>query len=206
MGISGSGKSTIGKSLADRFSIPFLDADDLLLKDKIELQINALRESKAEVSYTLWGSFCNGSDIKECKIEHNYLLLQSGKDIMKSFGIDRWYVPLNSWLIKRRVIQRAGYWNTSITTNDDGEYLSRVLYWTTRVICVNSIQCLFRIHKGTSLSLIDTKSKAESALKSWILIKDLMKTYPDSKQMLSYPLKGLYIIFIETYILYILYI
>ena len=26
-----------------------------------------------------------------------------------------------------------------------------------------------------------------------------MKTYPDSKQMLSYPLKGLYIIFIETY-------
>lgn len=36
MGISGSGKSTIGKSLADRLSIPFLDADDFHPSENIK--------------------------------------------------------------------------------------------------------------------------------------------------------------------------
>lgn len=36
MGISGSGKSTIGKNLADRLSIPFLDADDFHPSENIK--------------------------------------------------------------------------------------------------------------------------------------------------------------------------
>lgn len=36
MGISGSGKSTIGKTLADRLSIPFLDADDFHPSENIK--------------------------------------------------------------------------------------------------------------------------------------------------------------------------
>lgn len=174
--------------------IQFLDADDLLHKDKIKRQIETLKASGALISYTLWSGFTSTIDQSQKFRFHKlpYAKERSGKELMISFGLDNWFMPVFCWLTHRSLIDKAGHWDITISNNDDGEYFSRVLYHADNVICEDAILAYYRMLESNSLSTFNSKEKIDAAYRSYQLIEKLVAN-DSNRKLLSYPKRMYYI-------------
>lgn len=167
----------------------FLDADDILAPSKIEKQLALMDVQQADLCYTPWVNFKN--DIfdtqKQFKFSHlDHSLNRSGKELLISFGMDNWFILTVSWLVKRELIEKAGYWNPAKCPNDDGEYFSRVLFWAKRVVCSETVLAYYRLTSNDSLGKLNSALKVDASYKSFLLIEALLLTCNDTR-LLSYP-------------------
>jgi len=114
--------------------IQWLDHDDLLSRDKIELQIavaTALNSPRTLLS-------CASGDFFYCpqraKFRPNPLWqdLTPLEWLMAKMGQNLW-MQTSTWLTSRELLTTAGKWNTEMLTDDDGEYYCRVLLQSTGV-------------------------------------------------------------------------
>lgn len=115
--------------------IQFLDADDLLSPKKIEAQIQALKSRSEFLSFTNTDSFSDGiiePDIRKPQNELKYYhdpidfiikMFYRGSPQDNHFGM----IQTNAWLTHRSIIDKAGFWNESLSVNDDGEFFCRVM-------------------------------------------------------------------------------
>lgn len=186
----------VGVSKSKGIYIQFLDADDILHSNKIELQVQKMLLEDADISFTQWAHFSTDvSKHSEFKFKNiNYSNTCTGKELLISFGMENWFMPVFTWLIHKELIQKAGEWNVEITNNDDGEYFSRVLYDAQKVICVNQILSYYRVLPSNSLSKVNSIKKVESAMKSYHLITELLKK-DENTALLSYAKRMYYMIF-----------
>src|SRR5690606_2142440 len=122
------------------------------------------------------------------RLNHN--LNRNGKDILISFGMDNWFILTVSWLVKRELIAKAGFWNPAKCPNDDGEYFSRILFWSEKVVCCDEILAFYRKTSNDSLSKLNSPTKIEASYHSFHQIEALLRTC-DDPVLLSYP-KRLY--------------
>lgn len=177
--------------------IQFLDADDILHKNKIEFQLKKMLQDKADVSFTTWASFLKDvTKHSEFKFKNiDYSKTRTGKEVMVSFGMDNWYMPPVAWLTHKSLIAKAGDWDIEITNNDDGEYFSRILYNTKKVVCVEQILCFYRVTPKISLSSLNSIDKFQSAMLSYDLITQLLKKDIDT-ELLSYSKRMYYNMYI----------
>jgi glycosyltransferase involved in cell wall biosynthesis len=177
--------------------IQFLDADDILHHNKIEAQIKAMLYQNAGISFTPWINFSNnvnkGNRFRFDKI--NYTKTRSGKELMLSFGMDNWFMPVCCWIIHKNLIEKAGDWNINISNNDDGEYFSRVLFYAEKVICIDEILAYYRVMPTNSLSKMNSMHKIDDAFESYRLITALMATNSEPA-LLSYPKRLYYMQFL----------
>lgn len=176
--------------------IQFLDADDIIYPEKIEKQIKQMEADNADLSFTFWNTFSDDKNkFQEFPFSRiNFSNIRSGKDIMHSFGINNWYILIHAWLVKKSLIEKAGYWNPYISNNDDGEYFSRILIWSECVNVVEEALCAVRRNAESTLSVVNTEKKAISAFNSWKLIYSLILSTND-KKLLAYPKRGFYVNF-----------
>jgi glycosyltransferase involved in cell wall biosynthesis len=189
-----------GLAIAKGDYIQFLDADDVLHPNKIERQVGQMQLENADLSFTAWENFVD--DVvasQEFRFKHlNFSAIGTGRDLMYSFGMQNWFVPTVAWLVSRDLIVRAGFWNPyKGGLNDDGEYFSRILFWSNKVSRVNEVLAFYRMTPGVSLSNINTEEKAMSSFKSSKLIHALMLSTNDER-LLSYAKRGFYIDYIFT--------
>jgi glycosyltransferase involved in cell wall biosynthesis len=115
-------------SLSQGDYVQWLDHDDLLAPDKIEKQVQVLEQagSKRTLYSSRWGSFmfrpsravfvptalwCDLSPAEYMlrKMEHNL------------------FMQTSVWLVSRELCEAAGPWDTTMVSDDDGEYFCRVL-------------------------------------------------------------------------------
>jgi glycosyltransferase involved in cell wall biosynthesis len=188
----------LGLEFATGDYIQFLDADDLLHPEKLELQQRHMLEQDVQLSFTLWSSFTRSppSEYKP-SYTHDYGVSRSGAELLVSFGHDGWFIPIHSWLTQKELIEKAGHWNPLLTTNDDGEFFSRVLMHCERVVCLDQNFAYYRRENANSLSRLTTSKKLQSAYDSWRLIHALVACRP-GKEPLVYPQRAFYILFWET--------
>ena len=188
-----------GLSLAKGEYIQFLDADDILHPDKLKKQVSLMEKEDADLSFSYWENFTNDVTTSQTfRFPHiPFDSIQNGRDVIRSFGEDNWFVVPAAWLVKKELIEKAGYWNEFITNNDDGEYFSRILFWSQKVSIVKESLAFYRLTDDVSLSTMNTEQKAYSALYSWKLIHTLLSGSHD-KRLLSYPKRGFYVIFLMT--------
>ena len=183
----------LGLSIAKGDYIQFLDADDLLHPNKLEVQVNQMELQKADLSMTFWSNFSTTTEMAEPFKFRNlsFSSLQDGKDILRSFGMNNWFVVPIAWLTRRELLEKAGFWNEHISNNDDGEYFARVLFHASKVICIDEVLGYYRTTvSSNSLSKLNSESKINSAFESYQLIEKLLQEDIDSNLM-SYP-KRLY--------------
>jgi glycosyltransferase involved in cell wall biosynthesis len=148
--------------------IQWLDADDLLGPDKIELQLQLLEQfpSRRTLLSSAWGAFiyrqphttfiptalwCDQSplDWLSRKMEHNI------------------YMQTGTWLVSRELTEEAGPWDTRLSYDDDGEYFCRVLLRSDGVRFAPSAKVHHRRRNPTRLSFIGrSHEKMSSAFQS----------------------------------------
>lgn len=177
--------------------IQFLDSDDLLHPDKIEKQLKHILDTGADVCFSPWTNFLS-SDSLGGQFRFNSLDYQptrSGKEMLFSFGMDNWFIPVFSWLINRELIQKSGDWNEELTNNDDGEYFTRILLEAKKVVCIDEILGYYRVSENDSLSMLNSKAKIKSSLKSYELIERHIRNAGEW-ELLCYP-KRLYFTFYQ---------
>jgi glycosyltransferase involved in cell wall biosynthesis len=188
-----------GLDIASGEYIQFLDADDVLHHDKIKTQVEAMLKTNADLSFTGWGNFKeNPNHSQKFKFRNiNFSRIKNGLDIFKSFGKESWYIPTLSWLTKRELITKAGYWNPSFCPNDDGEFFARVIFWSQNVIPIKDKLAYYRISSAETLSKLSSKSRIEASITSWEQITSLLKSLND-EDVMYYPKRSYHYLYRAT--------
>jgi glycosyltransferase involved in cell wall biosynthesis len=155
--------------------IQFLDADDLLNRDKIASQVVQLIQYPDHLGLCGTIHFQDGTDPLSYPLKHEWL--SEGSDdpadfLIKLYGGDLigaeygGMVQPNAWLTPRHLIEKAGFWNETKNPDDDGEFFCRV------ILASKGIKYLF---EGINFYRKFESSKSWSAQKSYEACCSILK-------------------------------
>ena len=174
--------------------IKWLDSDDLLSHDLLFSQVNAVStnlENKYILVTSKWNYFTD--TIKGVKpmvkqINKNY---NNGFDLLCDFGTYNTYLPPHVYLVRRELIIKSGLWNESLSINQDGEFFTRVLLNTSRVIHAENGMAFYRYGLlNDNVSSFSTSKKSRDSILSWILIDNYIKLYTKQNHSIEYVENG----------------
>lgn len=153
--------------------IQYLDADDLIGREKIECQVVRLVDYPGCVASSEWGRFYGSPDEAPFEPEPvwrdldplDWLVLSRGE------GLGMMFPAL--WLIPSQIIRAVGPWAEELTFNNDAEYFTRILLAAERVLFCEGARCYYRSGLGDSLS----GGKSIKALASGFRVLELCESY-----------------------------
>lgn len=129
----------IKKASGDLFQ--FLDADDILENRKLELQVKSYRANGDEFVYSgIMGFIINDQKNLEPDFDFYYKNLKVESYFRAMFSHFGKYYTTGMWLIPRFLIEKTHGWDEKVLINNDGEYFSRIILFSSGVIfCPGSI-------------------------------------------------------------------
>lgn len=157
--------------------IQYLDADDLISKDKIKNQVALLLDNESSIASCGWLRFTNeyeGFPIKKQVINKSYIEPYK-------WLVDAWTnaeMGLNSiWLTPRKIITKAGKWNENLRINQDGDFFCRVLLEANTIIYCENAVVYYRITPNSITQKKVTKAVLEHQLYSYHLYEGYLTNY-----------------------------
>jgi Glycosyltransferases involved in cell wall biogenesis len=165
--------------------IQWLDADDLLSRDKIAKQMEMAEGcgSRRMLFSSAWGYFmyrpakakfiptplwCDQSPTE-------WLLRKMGQNL---------HMQTATWLVSRELTEAAGPWDTQLLVNNDGEYFCRVLLKSDGVRFVPDARVFYRIAGFQCVSYIgQSERKMESLFRALQLHITYLQTLEDSDRV-----------------------
>ena len=124
--------------------IQFIDADDLIASDKIERQIARLINNPKCVASCEWGRFYTTPD--ETRFDPDPVWCDLGAldwlCASRADGLGMLFPAI--WLVPRPIVDAAGPWDELLTLGDDGEYFTRILLASERVLFCPGARCYYR--------------------------------------------------------------
>ena len=179
-----------GLELAKGSLIQFLDADDLLSIDKIQIQVEALGNSETKVAVCSTVQFQENGRPEDSSIaEYDEQFLFS-TERPTEFLIKLWggydqkggMVQPNAWLSPRSVIDKAGPWNEGLSLDDDGEFFARVILQTKGIIKTGGLNYYRKFNTRHSLSGSTSYDAIKSLLQSALSKKNQLLDKSQSKE------------------------
>lgn len=134
--------------------VQYLDADDLLSREKIEAQIRLLETQPADyVASCRWGKFKESpadATMEELPVFADFSPLEWLLTSWKGGGM----MAIHSWLIPMGVVRNAGTWDEELTRNpaDDGEYMCRVLLQSRGIAFCDTTAAYYRVPEAGHVS------------------------------------------------------
>jgi glycosyltransferase involved in cell wall biosynthesis len=156
--------------------IQFLDADDVLDRDKIRVQMERLESAPSAIASSAWGRF--RSDPNEAAFSPEAVWRDFAPE---EFLITSWLgggmMPNFAWLTPRAVIDKAGGWNERLSLNDDGEFFCRVALASSGILFCNDARGYYRTGTDGTLSRRRDQAAIASAFEAielscgWLLAR-----------------------------------
>lgn len=145
--------------------IQWLDADDLLAPDKIELQLAALRESdsKRTLLSSAW-AFFNYRPQRARFVSTSLWHDLSPVDWLSRKMGENLHMQTATWLTSRELAEAAGPWDTRLLSDDDGEFFCRVLLASEGTRFVPEARVFYRATPSGRLSHVGTSDRKKDAL------------------------------------------
>ena len=157
--------------------IQFLDSDDNISNDKLSNQIKLLENNSLNsIATCKWGTF--NSKIDNAVIHENlkaYNNFENPLDFINAMGESICYFPIHSYLIRRKIIKKAGNWNEYLSLNDDGEFMIRIVINSHRICFSKDSVAFYRLPGKDNLSVFNDEIKVKEAIYSWELIENYLK-------------------------------
>lgn len=175
----------LGLSFATGEFIQYLDADDLMREDKVEVQMKYILSQSdpfSVVAACRWIRFAGivsnmiGGKGPGGAAEND--LLPADWLVMRPYNLQL----LHGWLTPRRLIDAAGPWDESMTLDDDGEFFSRVVACSAKVLFCKETLVYYRMSESAPtlsfFSKFDSNqancAKLESSLRSAFTFKRVL--------------------------------
>ena len=161
--------------------IVFLDADDVMASNKIELQLKALsKKPEGWVASCAWAK-CKTNTKEAIITPQKVWNIQNPIDwCLQSWMGEGMMIP-GCWLIPKPIIDKAGLWDERLSLHDDGEFMCRVLLASKGNVFVENTLVYYR-QQGNSLSRQHkSKMAAESALLVYKSYQKEILKFKDSK-------------------------
>src|SRR6266700_5168254 len=165
--------------------IQYLDADDILLPDKIEMQLAALRgsDSRRILLSSPWAPFYHrtrpGRFVRNSLCQDLFpveWLLRKMRE-----GI---HMQNATWLVSRELAKTAGPWDTRLHFDQDGEYFCRVLLASEGTRFVPRTGVYYRMSGMNRVSFIgNSDKKKDSLLLSMKLHIQYLRSLEDSERI-----------------------
>jgi glycosyltransferase involved in cell wall biosynthesis len=145
--------------------IQWLDADDILAPDKIELQLKTLRETdgKRTLLSSAWATFSFRTSHARFVATSLWQDLTPVEWFVKKMS-ENLYMQTATWLASRELTQVAGPWDTRLFSDDDVEYFCRVLLASEGTRFVPGAKVFYRNIPHSRLSYIGRSHKKKDAL------------------------------------------
>lgn len=147
-----------GLRMASGEYIQFLDSDDCLSEKKIETQVHTLADEKDDrVAFCETLFFGGGTEPQKTAEPTGTRTMSSSDDpvtwLLDLFGWDgeKGLVGIHAWLVPRSIVQDAGPWRRALVCDDDGEYFSRVVLKSSKVLQTDGC-AYYRRHDGERLN------------------------------------------------------
>jgi glycosyltransferase involved in cell wall biosynthesis len=165
--------------------IQWLDADDLLARDKIERQLELLPQIDGArlLLSSAWAHFYFRTRQARFVPSGLWQDLAPVEWLLKKMD-EHLHMPLMSWLVERRLAEAAGPWDVRLSFDDDGEYFCRVLLASRGTRFVSDSRSFYRITGRNSLSYLgDSDKKKQSLLLSMKLHIQYLRSLEDSERV-----------------------
>jgi len=171
-----------GLELAQGAYVQFLDADDLLHKDKIKLQIQALSTLPPDSIATCpWNHFTTEAGHSPLDVRPFWISYDVSVNLLIDMWLDGGFYTPHCWLVPREVVARAGKWNESLTADQDGEFFARVLLQASSVSFVDGARAYYRTPGKSNVSATLGQAAVGSRLRAWESAQaQLLARRPDS--------------------------
>lgn len=170
--------------------IQFLDADDILSRDKIAVQAEALEQSPGAIAVCSTVHFKDGGTHKLATPSANDDAFIYTTNNVVDFLINLWggnnfkagMIQPNAWLTPSDIIERNGPWNEELTLNDDGEFFARMILNSKGIIKTGGLN-YYRKYPSSKQNLSSQKKREDlqSALKALQLKKQYLFSYTNSE-------------------------
>lgn len=147
--------------------IQWLDADDLLSPDKVATQVAAAEKfgSKRTLISCGWSYFLHRPS--RAKFEPTALWRDLAPvDWLTCKMSQNLHMQTATWLVSRELSEAAGPWNTTLLSDDDGEYFCRVLLASDGVRFTPEARVYYRASGPGSLSHIGRSDRKRDA--QWV--------------------------------------
>lgn len=138
--------------------IQYLDADDILGPDKIELQLRRVADARDCVAASEWARFHNRIDEAEFEPDDNWRDMAPVDWLVSAWRDGGGMLFPAMWLIPRPVIDQAGPWREDLTLNNDGEYFCRIVLASAGILFCAGARAYYR--SGLTGSVSGMKSNA----------------------------------------------
>lgn len=146
--------------------IQFLDADDLIAPDKIQIQMDRLSgEDPGCVAFGAWGRFYD--------LPQNTMFLPDPVwadldpvDWLTTSWSGGGMMASHSWLTPRCVLEKAGRWDETPSPIDDGEFFTRVVLSSCKVLFCPQSRSYYRSGLAGSWSKRRTHEMLAGTLRS----------------------------------------
>ncbi|UBF28983.1 glycosyltransferase family 2 protein [Kovacikia minuta CCNUW1] len=160
--------------------IQYLDADDLLAPNKIELQVQQLQDGNLGwVAAGEWARFYHHPAEATFTPQPPWADLPP-VDWLMCVWEGHWMMHPAAWLIPRTIAHQAGLWDERLSLNDDGEYFCRVVLASQGIKFCWGARSYYRSGNSSSLSGSKSRSAWESALLTLELQTQHLLTKEDS--------------------------
>jgi glycosyltransferase involved in cell wall biosynthesis len=145
--------------------IQYLDADDLLVPDKIERQLTALEgaDSRRILLSSPWAYFYYRTR-HACFVRNSlWRDLSPVEWLLRKMG-ENLHMQTATWLMSRELAEAAGPWDTRLLSDDDGEYYCRVLLASQGTRFVPRTGVWYRSTSQGRLSFVGSSDRKKDAL------------------------------------------